>query len=214
METIPTWLGHPSIVYFLTKYHSGVIKIGVSRNFTQRFYDHRRERGRDLFCLGVHPGERADETALHRRFAEWRIRGEWFEQTPELLEYISEKTVPFDYFRRGLVVRRYAIEDEPMDSESMFEYIEKGQGRQKECAYQVGFGRWEEIWWSQILTNNLEGRRAWPIPTPPHYFQVEYEESQSTVQHIRQRGRAHLVDPENRPWLNRKTRSILELLPS
>lgn len=53
-----------------------------------------RQRGcqtgnpREVVVLATMPGERADETALHQRFASARLVGEWFRPIPELIQFI------------------------------------------------------------------------------------------------------------------------------
>jgi hypothetical protein len=36
-------------------------------------------------------GTRDEERALHRRFAQWRIQGEWFLPSDELVEFVKSK---------------------------------------------------------------------------------------------------------------------------
>src|SRR5262249_25059681 len=43
-----------------------------------------------LTLLGVCPGSRDDEAALHERLALFHLRGEWFRCTPELLAIVEE----------------------------------------------------------------------------------------------------------------------------
>lgn len=54
----------------------------------------------ELVVLATMPGERADETALHQRFAAARVAGEWFRPVPALLLLIGEAqkqaAPPFD----------------------------------------------------------------------------------------------------------------------
>jgi hypothetical protein len=60
----------------------------------------------DLRILATEPGEVVDETALHRRFAHLRVRGEWFRFEGELLDHVARV--------QGAVVlapRREPIED-------------------------------------------------------------------------------------------------------
>ena len=98
----PGWLldgsGAPSFVrfhgqpcvYFVQQGSTGPIKIGRSKN--------PRYRVRELSCgsceplnlLATTPGWEAEERALHMRFAQHRIRGEWFAPAPELVSLIEE----------------------------------------------------------------------------------------------------------------------------
>jgi len=50
----------------------------------------------DLKWIGAIPGGRAEERALHNKFAEHRVKGEWFNPHPSILEYIKEACPDFD----------------------------------------------------------------------------------------------------------------------
>ena len=43
----------------------------------------------NLHVFQVWAATRAEEKALHRRFAKYRLAGEWFESSPELVHYLS-----------------------------------------------------------------------------------------------------------------------------
>lgn len=66
------------------------IKIGWSRQVAQRLAQLQTGNAAAIQLLGVLPGARSKERALHARFAAARVSGEWFEATPELLAYITE----------------------------------------------------------------------------------------------------------------------------
>lgn len=78
-------------VYFIQSVTGGLIKIGVAGNPEARLGDLQIGSPVDLHLIGVIKGaEFRGEAELHARFASARVRGEWFEPTPELLAYIAE----------------------------------------------------------------------------------------------------------------------------
>lgn len=76
-------------VYFIQAGDSGPIKIGSSNSPTTRLSELQIGSALDLRLLRQLPGTADDERALHARFAAHRIRGEWFEPSPEVLEEVS-----------------------------------------------------------------------------------------------------------------------------
>lgn len=76
-----------SFVYFFQR-SDKAIKIGTSTSPTQRLATLQTASG-PLEVLAMIPGDRNAERRLHRKFAEWRIHGEWFEPSEELLEFIG-----------------------------------------------------------------------------------------------------------------------------
>lgn len=71
--------GRIGFVYFICIGRSGPIKIGWSRNPEKRFRQIQENHPHQLWIVGLLPGTLADEKKLHRRFANARVRGEWFE---------------------------------------------------------------------------------------------------------------------------------------
>lgn len=69
-------------VYFARR--GKLIKIGWSRNVRYRVSELKAK------LIGTVPGDRAEEKALHARFAHLRVRGEWFKKDEELLNYIRD----------------------------------------------------------------------------------------------------------------------------
>jgi len=83
---------HPPIrtrLYFIRKGLSGEIKIGISVNPYKRIKTLQTACVEDLHLLGHIPGTYADEAKLHRKFHENRLRGEWFEGTPDIVAFID-----------------------------------------------------------------------------------------------------------------------------
>lgn len=77
----PEWLSSGD-VYFCR--FDSRIKIGFSTQIDIRMSVLQPDE-----LLTFAPGSRADESRLHRRFEYARVRGEWFEPVPELIEYIE-----------------------------------------------------------------------------------------------------------------------------
>lgn len=67
----------------------GLIKIGYSVDPRQR-RDQLCTLGVDLTLLGIVQGGFITEQYLHRRFADYRYVGEWFEPSPELFQFIGQ----------------------------------------------------------------------------------------------------------------------------
>ena len=83
----------PGHVYFVRD-ESGPIKIGHYTGelsvFRARLTSMQTGNARKLTCLATLAGTKSDEGALHRKFRQYRIRGEWFEPALGLLDYIRE----------------------------------------------------------------------------------------------------------------------------
>lgn len=84
-------------VYFVKHAQSGQIKIGVSSDVKERMRTIkstlRKDGPRvvDLQLLGIIEGDSILERKIHRQFNSLNIRGEWFEEMPELTDYIVDK---------------------------------------------------------------------------------------------------------------------------
>jgi hypothetical protein len=79
-------------VYFIEAEGTGRIKIGVANCARSRLKGLECSCPVDLRLLGVIPTDKtgALERELHLRFAEHRVKGEWFTAAPELRAYIAE----------------------------------------------------------------------------------------------------------------------------
>lgn len=72
-------LNRSGFVYFIRECRSGgLIKIGFSRDVTQRLESLRALRLLPLELIGYRPGTVALEQLLHAHFEEFRMDGEWF----------------------------------------------------------------------------------------------------------------------------------------
>lgn len=72
-------------VYFLR--HGNLIKIGYSSHLAQRVAAIMSAVPGEVAFLGHMPGERDLEAHLHERFSAVRFSGEWFFETPDILEF-------------------------------------------------------------------------------------------------------------------------------
>jgi hypothetical protein len=79
-----------SMIYFIQD-TAGNIKIGHANNVRSRFRSLQTAHATKLRLLATIPGNVDDERALHRRFINHRLGGEWFRPVPELLEFIGVK---------------------------------------------------------------------------------------------------------------------------
>lgn len=81
----------PSWVYFIQNMVTGLIKIGHSRMVKDRLSNLQIGSADRLSLLGVTPGGREKERALHERFSSQREGGEWFRRSDELLDLIESE---------------------------------------------------------------------------------------------------------------------------
>lgn len=80
------------VVYFLKNGASGRVKIGFSEQHRVRMTTLQGASPDDLSLIGVLPGTMKSEKRLQRRFAKYKIRGEWYRVEGELAKFI--KTLP------------------------------------------------------------------------------------------------------------------------
>jgi len=78
-------------VYFISAKAVGFpIKIGISKDRHLRFMSLQTALPYDIDLLALMPTtDPIMERRLHRQFKHLRLRGEWFERTPELEQYIE-----------------------------------------------------------------------------------------------------------------------------
>lgn len=83
-------ISKPGCVYFIQSQGTHTIKIGYTAGQAQnRLKDLQTAHPYQLNLLATLPGDRNHEKSLHQRFAEYRLKGEWFEPHPDLLAFIS-----------------------------------------------------------------------------------------------------------------------------
>ena len=83
-------------VYFIQGIEGGPIKIGRARKPQIRLRVFQIACPIRLRILGVMEGDLETETKLHRRFATYRLHGEWFQVSPELLALIRENAISLE----------------------------------------------------------------------------------------------------------------------
>lgn len=76
-------------VYFIRDEISGNIKIGVAIDPKKRLLELQTGASGSLTILHTETGDSRHEMGLHKRFAEDRIRGEWFRPSDALMAYIT-----------------------------------------------------------------------------------------------------------------------------
>jgi hypothetical protein len=94
VDQLAFWRGHAeaSFVYFIQDGEEGPVKIGLSKSPEQRLPKLQTGNPRELFLRHVIPGDLKIERGLHTRFAQARIRREWFggpEYLPIILAFAS-----------------------------------------------------------------------------------------------------------------------------
>ncbi|OMB79275.1 hypothetical protein A5743_14320 [Mycolicibacterium conceptionense] len=102
-------------VYFITD-GSGHVKIGSARDVRVRLEELQIGNPAELTVLADQPGGLPRERELHRRFAEHRVRGEWFRLLPEIVEYIASipsrethKVPEYVQIQRDLIKKQEAV---------------------------------------------------------------------------------------------------------
>lgn len=88
--TPPATPPRESLVYFIQSGVNGPIKIGKAINPESRLAELQVGSPFALRLIGATPGDVSAEHALHVRFREDHIRGEWFHPSATLLAYIAE----------------------------------------------------------------------------------------------------------------------------
>jgi len=79
-------------VYFLRA--GNTVKIGFSRTPKQRLEKLRIDNAFPVFICKLVKGSVATERSFHRRFVEYRIRGEWFDLRGSLAKYLERHIYP------------------------------------------------------------------------------------------------------------------------
>lgn len=83
------------MIYFIQQHNESLaVKIGYTASDEPEGRLRSLQTGNpsELTVLGTMPGTAADERELHRRFANFRLVGEWFRPVPQLLLFINQAT--------------------------------------------------------------------------------------------------------------------------
>lgn len=86
------------MIYFIQS-PDGAIKIGTSIRLTERIKQIAVDANievKSLLVLAVMNGAYAEEQAIHAKFEEYRIRGEWFKPNPELTSFMAMEGRPWN----------------------------------------------------------------------------------------------------------------------
>lgn len=79
----------PTVYFIQANAPSGPVKIGYTgRRVSQRLSEGQTFAPEELTVLVEAPGTTADEAKLHRVFAQYHLRGEWFTYGPEVQELV------------------------------------------------------------------------------------------------------------------------------
>lgn len=78
-----------TFVYFIANERSHLVKIGTSTNPKLRLVQLQVGSVDELVLVAVVPGDERYEAALHKRFAEYRVIGEWFAWRGELRDLLN-----------------------------------------------------------------------------------------------------------------------------
>jgi hypothetical protein len=76
-------------VYFVQAGEGGPIKIGTALDVPRRLKKLQQAQSAKLVLLAVRRGGLKTERGYHRRFADHRIRGEWFHPAPVILAVVD-----------------------------------------------------------------------------------------------------------------------------
>lgn len=77
------------MIYFISDAISGYVKIGLSEDPWKRIAKIQSDCPGELSVLSIIDGGEAEEAALHARFGNCRIRGEWFRPDSALADHIA-----------------------------------------------------------------------------------------------------------------------------
>jgi hypothetical protein len=110
----PEWRGVPGIngevIYFIQA-GGGPIKIGTTNKIGRRLENMQSGNHEPLALIGIIPGGWKIEGGLHVKFAADRKRGEWFNPSPALLDFIERlATKPETATARAEAAARRGIE--------------------------------------------------------------------------------------------------------
>ena len=80
------------MIYFVQSGKKGPIKIGKSNDPHERIGSLQISSSEPLTLLGVMDGDIKEEKNIHTKFLNYRIKGEWFKPSNNLIEFIKSNT--------------------------------------------------------------------------------------------------------------------------
>ncbi|MBX9659093.1 MAG: GIY-YIG nuclease family protein [Nitrospiraceae bacterium] len=87
-------MANAGYIYVIQLGEHGPIKIGHSQNPKKRVDLLQVGAAERIYVRAITPGSVADEKALHKKYSEYRLRGEWFQPADDmLLEVLSREQV-------------------------------------------------------------------------------------------------------------------------
>lgn len=106
-------------IYFMHAPEVGRIKIGFSRCWQNRFLEFLVASPTMLDVLVVAEGAIQQEQALHRIFARSRHYGEWFNATPDLLDFCRLLALLPEDARQAVIVAKIAEAQDQADAQKL-----------------------------------------------------------------------------------------------
>ncbi len=94
------------MIYFLQQGKDGPVKVGKSVDPHARIRSLQTGSSEPLRVLAFAPGDERRESEIHRRLKPHRIRGEWYQPSPDVFALIAEIQTP-EY--KVLDARAYAV---------------------------------------------------------------------------------------------------------
>lgn len=79
------------MIYFIQESGNGYIKIGFSQEPLQRLRQLSKNQPYEYNLIGVLPGHLPEEKALHKKFSDFSVKGEWFCPSKDLIDFIESK---------------------------------------------------------------------------------------------------------------------------
>lgn len=148
-----------TLVYFVQGVEGGTIKIGTSVNVPSRVKQLESHYKQPLTVLATMPGGRAEERALHARFAHLRFgKSEQFRPEPDLLAFINRPL----FVNANPVVEAMASDRKPVRltlSPSDHDWL-------AECAASVGLSMSSYVRMVVIEAIRAEQAKGFHCPSP------------------------------------------------
>jgi T5orf172 domain len=104
-DSINNW----TFVYFIQEENRGYIKIGSAENVEKRLKGLQVGNPDKLKILHKTSGGQNLELFLHKKFKEYHIRGEWFRDSEEIINYIDYLKFEDEFYGRVLSIVEFAI---------------------------------------------------------------------------------------------------------